>query len=204
MTKTWKETKNFIRQDFYRNLGAYRKSDVLKAYLFASSTVSLLLHYRICNYYCNLDRKNPFQVLRHCISYAKFKKAMNRCGIEMNQHTEIGYGLRFPHKGNIVIHPLSVIGNNCEIMQGVTIGNNILKDRDKVATIGNDVMLCAGAKIIGNVSIGNNVIVGANAVVTHDIIDDVIVAGIPAREIGKCDGSHVINCLIHVKINDIR
>ena len=193
MANSWAETKKYIRHDFYRNLERVKRGDMIKAFLFPNTTVSLLLHYRICNYYASKGRRNPIQLFIHSISYFKFKKAQNRCGVEMNQHTQIGYGLRLPHKGCIVVHPQAVIGNNCEIMHGVTIGNNILKDRDEVAVIGNEVMLCAGAKIIGDVKIGDNVVVGANAVVTKDVESDSIVGGVPAKYLGKCDGKHVIN-----------
>lgn len=129
----------------------------------------------------------------HSYCYLKFQKIQKNCGVELNQHTRIGYGLRLPHRGGIVIHPQAVIGNNCEIMQGVTIGNNILKSRDDVAVIGDEVLLCTGAKIIGGVHIGNTVVVGANAVVTKDIPNHTVVAGIPAKEIRTCDDRFVIN-----------
>lgn len=89
-----------------------------------------------------------------------------------------------PHRGGaIVIHGDVIIGEQCEIMQNVTIGNNIMKSRDDVAQIGDCVTLCAGVKIIGNVKIGNHVMVGANSVVTKDIPDNSIVAGIPGKVI---------------------
>lgn len=86
----------------------------------------------------------------------------------------------------IFIASTAHIGENCTILQQVTIGGNPSAfdgsaPISKAATIGNNVILSAGAKIIGNVRIGNNVIVGANAVVTHDVPDNVIVAGVPAR-----------------------
>lgn len=140
-----------------------------------------------------LEKRNAAQFLFHSFCYIRFRQLQERCGIELNQRTEIGYGLRLPHKGGIIIHPGAKIGNHCEIMQGVTIGNNIMKSRDDVAVIGDEVLLCAGAKVIGKVRIGNTVIVGANAVVTHDVEDHRIVGGVPAREIGRCDDRFVIN-----------
>ena len=66
-------------------------------------------------------------------------------------------------------------------MQNVTVGNNALKSRDDVAIIGDRVTLCAGSKVRGSVSIGDNVVVGANSVVVKDIPTNTIVAGIPAK-----------------------
>jgi len=192
MHMTWQETKKYIMMDVYRNLGSSTKKDVLKA-LVSNSTPGLLVYFRVCHYFAELDRKSLFQKLLHAFCYLRFKRLQDKCGVELNQHTRIGYGLRLPHKGGIIIHPLAVVGNNCEIMQGVTIGNNILKNRDGVAVIGDEVLLCAGAKIIGKVHIGNGVVVGANAVVNRDVEDSLIVGGIPAKVIGACDGRHVIN-----------
>ena len=193
MRMSWEETKKCIQWDVYRNLEIYSTKIVIKEVLKRSSTVGLLICYRICHYYSELEKKNPVQKILHGLFYVRFKQLQERCGIELNQHIYIGYGLRLPHKGNIVIHPQAKIGNLCEIMQGVTIGNNIMKSRDEVAEIGNQVMICAGAKIIGKVKIGNTVIIGANAVVTKDVPDETIVGGVPAEKIGKCDDKFVIN-----------
>lgn len=193
MEMTFHQTKEYIRHDFYRNLESCSRKDIFKAFFFKSSTKSLLLYYRLCHYWAELPKRNPLQLVCHSYCYLRFQKLQRNCGIELNQHTQIGYGLRLPHKGGIIIHPQAVIGNNCEIMQGVTIGNNILKSRDEVAVIGDEVLLCAGAKIIGGVHIGNTVVVGANAVVTKDVPDHTVVAGIPAKEIRKCDDRFVIN-----------
>ena len=190
---SWRETKEDIKWDVYRNMEMYSLSIAIREILKRSSTVGLLICYRICHYLSETDSKNILQRILHVFFYLRFKKLQERCGIELNQHTSIGYGLRLPHKGNIVIHPQAKIGNLCEIMQGVTIGNNILKSRDKVAKIGNEVMICAGAKIIGAVEIGNTVIIGANAVVTKDVENNSIVGGIPAKVIGKCNSDFVIN-----------
>ena len=190
---TWEMTKEYIRHDLYRNLESCSKKDFIKAFFSRSSTVGMLLYYRLCHYMAELEKRNAAQFLFHSFCYIRFRQLQERCGIELNQRTEIGYGLRLPHKGGIIIHPGAKIGNYCEIMQGVTIGNNIMKSRDDVAVIGDEVLLCAGAKIIGKVRIGNTVIVGANAVVTHDVEDHRIVGGVPAKEIGRCDDRFVIN-----------
>ena len=193
MQMTWEKTKEYIRWDLYRNLESCTKKDVLKALCSGKSMMGVLVYYRLCRYFVGLQKRNVMQFLLHSFCYIRFRHLQERCGIELSQRTEIGYGLRLPHKGGIIIHVKAIIGNNCEIMQGVTIGNNIMKSRDEVAVIGDEVLLCSGAKVIGKVKIGNTVIVGANAVVTHDIEDHTIVGGIPARPIGKCDNRFVIN-----------
>ena len=187
------DTKKYIETDIYRNLGSYNSKILRKVKKGKCGTVSLLYYYRICHYYCGIDKKNIIQKFIHGIYYLRFKKYQDVCGIEMNQHMNIGYGLRLPHKGGIILHPLSMIGNNCEIMQGVTLGNNIRKDVDGVPIVGNEVLLCAGAKIVGSVHVGDCSIVGANAVVIKDVESNTIVGGVPAKKIGNCDGIHVVN-----------
>lgn len=95
--------------------------------------------------------------------------------------TDIGYGAHFEEPpvlehglNGIIISHHAHIGKNCQIMQQVTISNGHNKTS---ATIGDNVIIGAGAKIIGNVKIGDNVIIGANAVVTHDVPPNCVVGG---------------------------
>ena len=112
--------------------------------------------------------------------YFKMQKDYN-CAI--SPQAKIGKNLSMPHPMNIVIGNGVVLGDNATIYQGVTIGQN----NEKYPTIGKNIIVYAGAKIIGDVKIGDNVIVGANAVVTHDVPDNCVVAGIPAKVIKKKD-----------------
>lgn len=96
--------------------------------------------------------------------------------------SNIGGGLLLQHAFSTII-TANKIGNNCKIMQQVTIGFN----GDMKPILGDNVIVCSGAKIIGGVTIGNNVIVGANAVVVHDVPDNSIVGGVPAKIIRRLD-----------------
>ena len=100
--------------------------------------------------------------------------------------TDIGFGAYFetpPHLqhglNGIIVSHYAHIGKDAWIAQQVTIGQEI--DENVAPTIGDNVIIGAGAKIIGNVRIGNNVTIGANAVVVNDIPDNCICGGIPAR-----------------------
>lgn len=95
----------------------------------------------------------------------------------------IGSNLKLPHFGlGIVMHPRTVIGDNVTIYQNVTLGC-----RNKVGPpiIENNVLIGAGACVLGNIKICNNSQIGANAVVLHDVSKNVTVVGIPAQEVRK-------------------
>ncbi len=104
-------------------------------------------------------------------------------GIEIPRGACIGGGLKIYHFGGIVINPATVIGKNCSLRQGVTIGNK--NEAFDVPVIGDNVDFGAGCKVLGNIKIGNNVSIGANAVVLCDVPDNCIAVGIPARVIPK-------------------
>lgn len=99
-------------------------------------------------------------------------------GAEIPINTRIGGGLLAPHPNGIVIHPDSLIGPNCLIMQQVTLGVGA----DAIApTLGGHVDIGAGAKIIGGVTIGDHARIGANAVVLSDVPAGATAVGVPAR-----------------------
>ena len=89
-------------------------------------------------------------------------------------------GTKFAYGGiGGVIHARAVVGRNCMIGQGVTIGGK--SGWYEVPVIGDNVEIHAGARVLGPVKIGDNVIIGANAVVVKDVPDNCVVAGVPAR-----------------------
>jgi serine O-acetyltransferase len=103
------------------------------------------------------------------------------CGISIGSTAKIGRRLTIEHHGCIVIHGDSVIGDDCLIRHGVTLGNTGYKDLYGAPTLGNRVQIGAGAKLLGRISVGDDAIVGANAVVTRDVPEHAIVGGVPAR-----------------------
>jgi len=92
-------------------------------------------------------------------------------GAKLGKNVTVGLG--------VAIHPRAVIGDNVSIAQGVTIGGRSKKY--DVPIIGNGCHIGPGAKILGPIKLGENVIVGANAVVIHDVSSNSVVAGIPAK-----------------------
>lgn len=98
----------------------------------------------------------------------------------LHYETEIGAGTHIAYGGiGVVIHKDAVIGKNCVIESNVTIGGR--NNDPKVPVIGDNVFIGSGARILGNVHVGSGSIIGANAVVLHDVPERCSVAGIPAR-----------------------
>lgn len=95
-------------------------------------------------------------------------------GIELPRSAKIGPGLYIGHFGGITISPAAVIGTNCNIAQNVTIGVAGNGEKRGVPKIGDNVHFAPGARVFGKIVIGNNVKIGANAVVNADIPDDSI------------------------------
>jgi serine O-acetyltransferase len=114
-------------------------------------------------------------------------------GISIDRCAQIGPGLYIGHFGGIVVSGGCSIGRDCNISQGVTLGVANRGPRKGFPVIGDRVYLGPGAKIVGAVRIGSNVAVGANAVVTHDVPDNAVVVGIPARVISYVGSADYVN-----------
>jgi serine O-acetyltransferase len=110
-------------------------------------------------------------------------------GVEMPCETTIGHRLVFEHTGGIVISGDAVFGDDCVLRNGVTVG---LKNRHQRGspTIGDRVDIGAGAKLLGPIRIGNDVVIGANAVVLCDVPDGCLAVGVPAQVERRTPASH--------------
>ena len=121
-------------------------------------------------------------------------------GIEIHPGAQIGKGLFIDHGMGVVIGETSIVGDNCTLFQGVTLGGTGKEAGKRHPTLGNNVVAGAGAKILGNITIGDNSYVGANAVVLKDVPSNVTVVGVPGH-VAKQDGQK-IDPLDHVHISD--
>ena len=102
--------------------------------------------------------------------------------LDIPARTEIGAGLCIHHPQNIIVAPTTTIGENCTIYHGVTVGRGPMPGTPK---IGDNVVIYAGAKILGGITIGDNVEIGANAVVTRDVPSNSVVSAPTARAIPR-------------------
>jgi len=108
-----------------------------------------------------------------------FKFVQIVTGIELPCEVEIGRNFVIDHFGGIVISGYAKFGDDCRIRNGVVVGLRRV-DEPAAPVIGNNVDIGAGAKVLGPIKVGDNVVIGANAVVIRDVPDDCIAAGVPA------------------------
>lgn len=179
---TFREYKKYIISDYRAYLSTCtQKENIGFAIIKKIITCGLLRYvfiYRI-GYFLYL-KHSPFLFIFkiiHSIGSHKY-------GIQLPITQPIGKGLRFMHYSCIVISAES-IGDNCVIFQGVTIGHSFLGKEPGRPKIGDRVVIFAGAKVFGNITIGNDVIIGANCVVNRDVPNNCIVVGNPCRILEK-------------------
>ena len=112
-------------------------------------------------------------------------------GVEIHPGARIGSGFFIDHGMGVVIGETTVIGNNCTLYHGVTLGGSTVFSKKgkntskRHPTLGNDVIVGAGAQVLGPIVVGNDVKIGANAVVLKDVEDGQTVVGVPAHPARK-------------------
>jgi len=122
-------------------------------------------------------------------------------GIEIHPGARIGKRFFIDHGMGVVIGETSVIGDDVLIYQGVTLGGTGVEKGKRHPTIGNNVVIGAGAKVLGNITVGDNSYIGANAVVIKDVPPNSTVVGVPGR-ITRQEGKKIDISLDHIHILD--
>lgn len=112
-------------------------------------------------------------------------------GIEIHPGAQLGNGIFFDHGMGIVIGETAIVGDNCTIYHGVTLGGTGKETGKRHPTIGNNVLLSAGAKVLGPLTMGDNSRIGANAVVLNDVEPDTTVVGVPGKAV-KHKGERIV------------
>ncbi len=122
-------------------------------------------------------------------------------GIEIHPGAQIGAGLFIDHGMGVVIGETTIIGNDVTLFQGVTLGGTGKETGKRHPTLGNNIVVGTGAKILGNITIGDNSYIGANAVVLKDVPANATVVGVPGR-ITKQDGQKIDVSMDHAHVSD--
>jgi serine O-acetyltransferase len=104
--------------------------------------------------------------------------------VDINPAARIGVGIMLDHGTGLVIGETATVGDNCSILQNVTLGGTGKETGDRHPKIGDNVLLSVGAKVLGNIRVGDCSVVGAGSVVLKDVPPRTTVAGVPAKEIG--------------------
>ena len=157
------------------------------------SGLHALVFYRAANFILRL--KIP--ILPRAIS----QFARHLTGIEIHPAAKIGNSLFIDHGMGVVIGETAVIGDNVTLYQGVTLGGTGREKGKRHPTIGNNVVIGTGAKILGNITIGSDSYVGANAVVIKDVPANSTIVGVPGR-LTKQDGKKIEEKLDHIHMSD--
>jgi serine O-acetyltransferase len=105
--------------------------------------------------------------------------------VDINPAVRMGRGIMLDHGTGLVIGETAVVGDNVSMLQGVTLGGTGKSDQDRHPKIGNGVLIGAGAKVLGNIRIGDCSRIGAGSVVLKEVPPRVTVAGVPAKVIGE-------------------
>jgi len=131
------------------------------------------------------------------------ERGRHSTGVEIHPGAQIGKGLFIDHGAGIVIGETSVIGDNCTIYHGVTLGGRgHTKNAKRHPTIGDNVLIGTGAKLLGNITVGNNASIGANAVILHDVPEGATVVGVPGK-IVKIDGIRTVSHAVELDHADM-
>jgi len=164
---------SIIQKDFYRESGKW-----LSTFQIWKKCINPNLHFVYILRKAQKHQNNPLLnifwriILRHYqIKY----------GFQIYPETQIGEGFYLGHWGSLVINPKTVIGKNCNIAQGVTIGQQNRGKNEGSPIIGDEVWIGTNAVIVGAVTIGNNVLIVPNSYVNFDVPPNSVVIGNPAK-----------------------
>lgn len=141
--------------------------------VFLYPSFKVMLHYRVAH---KLYRSGHFFLARW-IS----QRAVRKTGIEIHPGAVIGENFFIDHGNGVIIGETAVVGNNVTLYQGVTLGGTGKEHGKRHPTIGDNVMISAGAKIIGSFKIGENSKIGAGSVVIEEVPPNCTVVGVPGR-----------------------
>ncbi|MCM1044694.1 MAG: serine O-acetyltransferase [Candidatus Gastranaerophilales bacterium] len=145
--------------------------------VFLYPSFKAMLHYRIAH---KLYLKKHYFLARY-IS----QRGARKTGIEIHPGAQIGKGFFIDHGIGVIVGETTVVGDNVTLYQGVTLGGTGKEHGKRHPTIGNNVMISAGAKVLGSFTIGDNSKIGAGSVVLHEVPPNSTVVGVPGSVVKR-------------------
>lgn len=188
LAKQFKEEIDSVKR---RDPAARSTLEILLTY----SGLHAILMYRVAH---KLYEKKLFLPARMISQFARFLT-----GIEIHPGAKIGKGFFIDHGSGVVIGETTEIGDNCLVYQGVTLGGTGKEKGKRHPTLGNNVMVGSGARVLGPFKVGDNAKIAANAVVLEEVPPDCTAVGVPARIVRR-NGKRVdaVNDLDQIHIPD--
>ena len=175
------ERKNMLLKDIWLDVKAVQERDpaarsALEVLLLYQGVHALIWH-RIAHWFWTHNMRFLGRLISQIARFFTL--------IEIHPGAQLGHGILIDHGSGVVIGETAVVGDNCTIYQGVTLGGVGTQKGKRHPTLGNNVMVGAGAKILGAFEVGDNCSIAANAVLLKPLEDNVTAVGIPARPVKK-------------------
>lgn len=182
MKEIWK----YICSDYQRYTNAFGDGKTVSCMKIIMTALIARNHCFAYSFWLRLaSKKNLFCFIAKIMHYRLSRKY----GIQIPRITRIGYGFYIGHGVGIIINGRTIIGNNCNVSQFLSIGTT----KNTPAIIGDNVYIGPNVCIVEDVCIGNNSVIGAGAVVVKDVPDGATVVGVPAKVIGYKDNTSFIH-----------
>lgn len=162
--------------------------------------VFLYPSFRVMRYY----RKAHKHYLKGHYLRARYlsQRGVRKTGIEIHPGAQIGKGFFIDHGAGVIIGETTIIGDNVTLYQGVTLGGTGKEQGKRHPTIGNNVMISTGAKVLGSFTIGDNSKIGAGSVVLEEVPPGSTVVGVPGRVIKRINPEHPQDTMDQINFPD--
>lgn len=146
--------------------------------------------YRIAHHLWRNNRKD--------LAYFVQMRISERFGVDIHPAAKIGCGIMIDHAHSVVIGETAVVGDNVSMLHSVTLGGTGKEDDDRHPKIGDGVLIGAGAKVLGNIRVGNCCRIAAGSVVLEEVPPNKTVAGVPAKIVGEAGCDQPANSMNHL------
>lgn len=168
---------SLIRSDYrkYRKYGGH-----FFVIVFFTQSFWAIFQYRIAHGVRNSITLQPFRGLFLLVMYLWQKVIEFLTGISIPAAVKIGHSFYIAHFGGVIFNSKSIIGDNCNFSQGVTIGVSGIGDNRGVPIIGDNIYVGANAAIVGKINVGDNVLIAACSLINSDVLPNSVMIGVPA------------------------